>query len=185
MRSCRIVRAQWALSCCLSVFGQKSKRGDLRVNKADFLETNTAKFHYVTEPFNVISKACRLVTTGCFWVFLVFFVVALWNVTTKSAQRSLHEKKRCRHHTSSRVEQVSLPTLMLQCRRSVDEILNCQQQATWACNGPQLYSSECANMHGRTHAHARRKKEKSCATPPSLPSSPLPIYTVTHRSAAI
>lgn len=109
------------------------------------------------------------VTTGCFLVFFFVFVVALWNVTTKSAQRSLHEKKKdavtTHLHGSSR-------SAYQQCRRSVDKILNCQQQATWTRNGPQLYSSECANMHGRTHAHAQRKKEKSCATPPLPPLFP-------------
>lgn len=107
-----------------------------------------------------------------FSFFFCFCSGALKCYHKKCTEKSAWEKKRCRHHTSSRVEQVSLPTLMLQCRRSADKILNCQQQATWTRNGPQLYSSECANMHGRTHAHAQRKKEKSCATPPLPPLFP-------------
>lgn len=173
MRSCRIVRAQWALSCCLSVFGQKSKRGDLRVNKADFLEMNTAKFHYVTEPFNVISKACRLVTTGCFWVFF-FFVVALWNVTTKSAQRSLHEKKKMpsQHIFTGRAGQptnINVAVSSLRWRNTeLPATSHLSLQWTAAL---QLWMREHAWTDTCTRTKKKRKKLCNTPLPPLFPSA--------------
>ena len=75
--------------------------------------------------------------------------------------------------------------LMLQCCHPANTILNYRQRGIWA----RFTALNVQSAHIQTrmcgHTHTQRQKMSYAAHPSSSSSSPLHIYTVTHRSAAV
>lgn len=106
--------------------------------------------------------------------FFFFFVVALWNVTTKSAQRSLHEKKKMPspHIFTGRAGQptninVAVPSLRWQ-NTELPATSHLNSQWTTAL---QLWMREHAWTDTCTRTKKKRKKLCNTPLPPLFPSA--------------